>query len=85
MADFTARQPVLMSTKASGYVWGHPWSGLPSLSVSLFAAPELPGNEVGSQCNRYREASQPQGGTHGCILLPLAWEKAELSQNPQWS
>lgn len=52
-------------------------------SLPLFAAPELPGSEVWPQCDRRHEGSRPQGGTHGCILLPLSWEKAELSQNPQ--
>lgn len=46
------------------------------LSVALFAASELPGNEVWPQCDRFHEASRPQGGTHGCIFLPLVWEKA---------
>lgn len=51
-------------------------------SLPLFLAPELPGNKVWPQCDRLRESSRPQGGTHGRILLPLAWEKAQLSQNP---
>lgn len=40
------------------------------------------GNKVWPQCDRLRESSRPLGGTHGRMLLPLAWEKVQLSQKP---